>query len=99
MANQYYGRFRRGGPSLWRGSPANLGDGRAFAATVKISTVQNTIIELVQRGSYKRPGLAKATGIPYDSLCRHIRLLIDDGVLCEDEAGRLAIAPLDQEVG
>jgi predicted transcriptional regulator len=76
-----------------------MGDARIYSQTVNISAVQNRIIELVMEGNHNRRSLAKAMGANYDSLCRHIRLLIADGVLCEHEKGRLGIAPLDQEVG
>lgn len=84
----------RTAPSLWRRQASNVSDGRAFAATLKISSIQNTVIETVRRESHTRTSLALATGITYDSLCRHVRLLIEDGVLCEFD-GYLAIAPLN----
>jgi hypothetical protein len=81
------------GPSLWKG--ATFSDGKSYAATIKISSLQNTVIDRIQRGVNTRNSLSESTGVSYDSICRHVRLLIEDGVLSERDNGELMIAPLE----
>lgn len=86
-------RIKRTAPSLWKGK-SYFPDRRDYLSEVKVSTLQNTLIDLVTQNPLSRGEMANKTGIHYDVVVRHVRLLIEDEVLT-DINGMISIAPLE----
>ncbi len=81
---------------MWRGGvKVSFPDRHTYRKQMEVSAVENRIIALVAESPCTRQEIAYSLDLTYSNVSARVRLLVRDEVLCENEFGQLAIAPLE----
>lgn len=89
----HYTRYKKKRVPQWRKSNG-FPDKKTYLFNLKVSEVENRIIEAIQHSPCTRTELCERTGYQYSLISFRVRELMKAEVLSQRECGLLEIAPL-----